>query len=159
MEKILVGMNPVSASSWAGLHALSLAKRINAKVCFLFVVEPKTTSHGEYTYNDAEIEAKRRMEYFVEKAQAERIAVDHYVTEGDYESELIRFIQEKKISMLVLGTPGGHAVAPARFAAFLERIRHRIDCRIEVVHEKSFTGHKRRKEDGNVAHVSTHRWQ
>ncbi|MBW2108311.1 MAG: universal stress protein [Deltaproteobacteria bacterium] len=159
MERILVGMNPASASFWAGLHALSLAKRIDARVCFLYVVDPRSEDHVQHTYQDIRSDAKKTVERFVEKARAEGIAVDYYVSEGDYESELIRFIQEKRITMLVLGAPGGHAVAPARFTSFLDRIRHRVDCRIEVVHEKSFTGNKKRKEDGNVAHVSTHRGQ
>jgi nucleotide-binding universal stress UspA family protein len=99
------------------------------------------------------------MDHFVERARAEGIPVDCYVSEGDYESELVRFIQEKGITMLVLGEPEGRVMAPARFAAFLDRIRHRVDCRIEVLHEKTFTQDKKRKENANVAHISTHRRQ
>jgi nucleotide-binding universal stress UspA family protein len=160
MEKILVGMNPVSTSFWAGLHALNLAKRIDAKICFLHVVDSSSSEDRAHPADqDASSDATRRMDHFVEKARAEGIPVDCYVSEGDYESELVRFVHEKGITMLVLGAPDGHTMAPARFSAFLDRIRHRVDCRIEVLHEKTFTRNKKRKENVNVAHLSTHRRQ
>jgi nucleotide-binding universal stress UspA family protein len=159
MEKILVGMTPVSASFWAGLHALNLAKRINARICLLHVVDSRSSEdRAHHADQDSPGNVTQRMNHFVEKARAEGIPVDCYVSEGDYESELVRFVHEKGITMLVLGAPEGHGLTPARFSAFLDRIRHRVDCRIEVLHEKSFT-RKKRKENVNVAHVSTHRRQ
>jgi nucleotide-binding universal stress UspA family protein len=160
MEKILVGLNHVSASFWAGLHALSLAKRIDARVCFLYVAEPSSPEdRTHHVCQDAPSDAAKRMDHFVEKARVEGIPVDCYVSEGDYESELIRFVHEKGITMLVLGAPEAHTAAPARFSAFLDRIRHRVDCRIEVLHEKTFTRNQKRKENVHVAHVPTHRRQ
>jgi nucleotide-binding universal stress UspA family protein len=158
MERILVGMDPVSASLWAGLHALSLAKRINASVCFLFVLDPETPSDTGKMHKNPEVEVKKRVGQFAEQAQAEKIVVDYYVTEGNYENELIRLIQEKRITLLVLGAPSGRGVATVRFSTFLERIRHRVNCRIEVVHEKNLTADKER-EDDDVARLSTHRGQ
>jgi nucleotide-binding universal stress UspA family protein len=160
MEKILVSMNPVSASFWAGLHALSLAKRIDATVCFLYVLDSRSSEERAHqTYQDAPSDVTKRMDRFVEKARAEGIAVDCYVSEGDYENELIRFVHDKQITMLVLSAPGTQTVTPARFSAFLDRIRHRVDCRIEVLHEKTILRNKKRKENVDVAHVSTHRRQ
>ena len=160
MEKILVGMNPVSTSFWAGMHALNLVKRIDARVCFLYVTDPESSEDREYPpYQDAASDEKERVDHFVEKARAEGIPVDYYVSEGDYESELIRFVHEKGITMLVLGAPAGHQAAPNRFSTFLDRIRHSVNCRIEVLHEKTLAGNQKRKEDVNVAHVSTHRRQ
>jgi nucleotide-binding universal stress UspA family protein len=160
MEKILVGMNPVSASFWAGLHALNLAKRIDARICFLRVVNSRSSEDRSHRADqDTLSDVTKRLDHFVEKARAEGIPVDCYVSEGDYESELVRFVQEKGITMLILGAPEGHGLPPARFSAFLDRIRHRVDCRIEVLHEKPFSQNKKRKENVNVAHLSTHRRQ
>jgi nucleotide-binding universal stress UspA family protein len=160
MENILVGMNPLSASLWAGLHALSLAKRIDARVCFLYVVDSgMPEDRSAPPARSVSRDAAKRMDHFMERGRAERIPVDCYVGEGDYESELIRFVHEKGITMLVLGAPDGHGAARARFSAFLDRIRHRVDCRIEVLHEKPLPRNKKRKGVANVAHVSTDRGQ
>jgi nucleotide-binding universal stress UspA family protein len=160
MEKILVGMNSVSTGFWAGMHALNLAKRIEARVCFLYVTDPGSSEDRERpTYQDAPSDERKRVDHFVEKARAEGIPVDYYVSEGDYESELIRFVHEKGVTMLVLGAPGGHDAAPTRFSSFLDRIRHSVNCRIEVLHEKILASNQKRKEDVNVARVSTHRRQ
>ena len=37
MENILVAMDPAETRFYAGMHALNLAKRINAKVLFLLI--------------------------------------------------------------------------------------------------------------------------
>ena len=122
-------------------------------------MNPEKPSDAENIKKDAENNVRERLGQFVEKAQNEKIAVDYYISEGDYENELIRFIQEKRITLLVLGAPSGQGAATARFSAFLERVRHRVNCRIEVVHEKNFTAQKEREEEEDVARVSTHRGQ
>ncbi|MCG6895275.1 MAG: universal stress protein [Desulfobacteraceae bacterium] len=160
MEKILAGMNPASASYWAGLHALSLAKRIDAQVCFLYVSKSGSTGNpSRWTDREAASDFRARVDHLVEQAREEGISVQYYVSEGNYEGELVRFVHDKKITILVLGAPDGHGTGIARFGNFVDRIRHRVDCRIEVVHEKAFTGNPKRKEKIDVAHVSTHRRQ
>ena len=160
MEKILVGMDPETTSYWAGMHALNLAKRINAKVFFLRVVksEAKDEVPGGIKGNPA-ISARKRLEPLIEKARSEGTVVDDYVSYGEYEKELISFIHENKISMLVLGSPADHEAYKAGFTDFLEKIRHRVDCCIEIVYKKNLTGQKRGKDDSNVAYVSTDRRQ
>lgn len=160
MERILVGIDPESASYWAGMHALNLARRINATVSFLLVLEAEaqgTTQSGGK--KEAEPSVRKRLDPLIEEARSEGIVVDYYVSHGEYENELISFIQENKVTMLVLGSPAEQEAHMASFTAFLEKIRHRVDCRIEIVHEKNVTSHKGRKEDGNVAYVSADRRQ
>jgi nucleotide-binding universal stress UspA family protein len=141
MEKILVGMNPESASYWAGMHALNLAKRINAKVFFLRVTKSEMKDMAlSSVNNDREISTRARLEPLIEKARSEGTPVDYYIIYGEYEKELINFIHENKITMLILGDPADHEADRADFTAFLEKIRHRVDCCIEIVHEKNLTG-------------------
>lgn len=150
MERILVAMNGESTNLWAGIHALNLARRIRASVSFLLVLSP-ITDKGE------DASTKKKMETLIEEARAEGVKVDYYVAYGDYESELITFIQDNKTTLLVVGPPGEGESSEEVFTRFLEKIRHRIDCRIEVIHEKPPASDNSRKGDKDVVPVSTNR--
>jgi len=145
MERILVGMDPEGISRWAGVYALNLAKRIQAKVSFLLVIDPATQRVNPAISNEAEASVKENLEALVEEGLSEGISVDYYMTYGQYETELISFIKQNQISILVLGSPAEQRAAAGNFKHFLEKIRHRVDCRIEVVHEKSISTDKKRR--------------
>lgn len=136
MERILVGMDPEGNSVWAGIHALNLAKRINAKVTFLLVIEPGTDERKENLRKEQETSMMKRLGALVEQGRSEGIKVDSFVIYGAYDKELVRFIKENKITMLVVGLPSDPKGSSGQFADLLEKVRHRIDCRIEVVNQK-----------------------
>ncbi len=144
MERILVGVGPHNQNLWSAVHAMGLAKRMNAKVSFLLVLEPGPKGEEQQT------PYRRKLEAFIEQVRSEGLTVDYYVSQGDYEDELVRFVKEHKVTMLVIDQPlerggrggrggrgarGGRGVASVESANFIEKIRHRVDCRIEVVQE------------------------
>ena len=133
MERILVGIHSPDTSFWAGVHALNLAKRIGARVSFLLVADPV---HGSKHDSEKGFQAslKEKIESLIEQGRSEGIAVDYYLTYGNFETELIRFSQENKVTLLIVEPP--RQKSTGRSSGFLEKIRHRINCRIEVVHEK-----------------------
>lgn len=133
MKRILVGIHSPDTSFWAGVHALNLAKRIGARVSFLLVADP---AHGSKYDSGEGIQAslKEKIESLIEEGRSEGIAVDYYLTYGNFETELIRFSQENRVTLLVVEPP--REKSTERFSSLLEKIRHRINCRIEVVHEK-----------------------
>ena len=139
MERILVTMDPARPHLFAGIHALNLARRISAKVIFLLVLpntpDPSETSAGEKT----EADLKKRVEALIEDARSDGVSVDYYAAYGDYESELISFVQENKVTLLVVESPAGPQETAEAFKNFLDKLRHRINCRIEVVNEKPKT--------------------
>jgi nucleotide-binding universal stress UspA family protein len=137
MERILVGMDPERTSRWAGVYALNLAKRIQAKVSFLLVIDPAVKQSTTAIAKTAETIAKQRLETLIEEGLSEGILVDYYISYGQYEDELVNFIKENQISILVVGLPADQKTFAGNFKNFLEKIRHRVDCRIEVVHEKT----------------------
>ena len=64
--------------------------------------------------------------------------VDYYITHGASEGELIKFIEENGITLLVVGFPlAKERSSGGEFVDVLENIGHRINCRIEVVHERA----------------------
>jgi RNase H-fold protein (predicted Holliday junction resolvase) len=81
--------------------------------------------------------------------------VDCYITYGQYDNELVKFVKENKITMLVVGSPSPREGRFEDFEDLLEKIRHRIDCRIEVVHEKIVKKQKEGEDD--VSSVFTDR--
>lgn len=142
MEKILVAMDPVRTHLFAGNHALHLAKRINAKVHFLLIL-PDSPPPGSVKHNSNESAVKKKVDAVIEEARSEGIKVDYYMTYGDYESELVSFIQENNITLLVLEYPYLHSDASEGYKDFLDKLRHRIDCRIEVVNVKPETSERK----------------
>jgi nucleotide-binding universal stress UspA family protein len=137
MERILVGMAPGRTSLWAGVYALNLAKRIQAKVYFLLVIDPAAKKIKSADSKNADAFEKDHLESLIEEGLSEGILVDYYVAYGQYEDELVNFIRDNHISILVVGSPADPKAAAGNYKNFLEKLRHRVDCRIEVVHEKT----------------------
>ena len=125
MEKILAAMDPAKTHFSAGMHALNLARRIQASVLFLLVHSP-----GEKEVKPA---VQKQLAALIEEARADGVMVEYYVTHGRFESELVSFTRENQITLLVIESPLERNDADG---AFLDKIRHRLNCRIEVVNEK-----------------------
>ena len=153
MEKILVAMDPMRTNFYACIHALNLAKRIKAKVLFLLVFSQPARRIKRPFEEEIAVSVKRRLESFIEEGRSEGIAVDYYLVYGDYENEIVSFVHENRITLLVVESPVEHGHLSEGFKHFLEKIRHRINCRIEVVNEKPVISE--RKEDSSVASVPT----
>lgn len=153
MEKILVVMDPQRPHFFAGIHALNLAKRIKAKVFFLLVFP--TEKPGKSIEPSNATAVKQKVRILLEEARSEGLTVDYYLAYGNYESELVSFVQENKITLLVVESSAERSESKDIFREFLDKLRHRINCRIEVVNEKP--ENLGRKEYNSVAPVFTNR--
>lgn len=157
MEKILVGLYPGKTSLWAAVHALNLSKRINARLFFLLVIDHEAKGSDQSLMHQAKASMKSNLETLIEEGISNGTPVNYYITYGQYDNELVKFVKENKITMLVVGSPTPRDERFDDFEDLLEKIRHRIDCRVEVVHEK--TVKKQRKGDDDVSPVFTDRRQ
>jgi hypothetical protein len=153
MEKILAAINPVRTNFYACIHALNLAKRIKAKVLFLLVFSMPAREMKSFLKEEIAAPVKRRLDSFIEEGRSDGFDVDYYLVYGDFENEIVSFIQENRITLLVIESPPERGQLAEDFKLFLERIRHRINCRIEVVNEKPVL--TERKEDSSVASLPT----
>ena len=134
MERILVGTSPRHGAFAALTRALSLAKRIDAKVHVLFVNQQRTGGgRGAAAKAEAETDERRRLRLMVQQAQEEGVGIDSFVTEGNYEEEVIRFARDRKITLLVSESADREGRASEREAQSLRRILHGISCRVELV--------------------------
>lgn len=139
MERILVAMDTIRTHLFAIIHALHLARRINAKVLFLLVFPIEKTNPEDPSKKSHESAVKKRVDAVIEEARADGIMVDYYITYGDFESELVSFIQDNNITLLVVECPVVRGVAEEACRDLLDKLRHRINCRIEVVNVKPET--------------------
>ena len=145
MERILVGLDLEKTSLWAAVHALNLAKRIQARVYFFLVIDPAAKGSEGSLMRQVEASMKASLESLIKEGISDGIPVDYYISHGQYDNELVKFVKENRITMLVVGSPTPQDGHLEDFDDLIEKIRHRIDCRIEIVHEKSIKKTKKRR--------------
>jgi nucleotide-binding universal stress UspA family protein len=110
------------------------------------VINPGTASKQRDVQEEMEEAARKRVEALIDEGRSEGVVVDYYITYGSYEGELIKFIEENEITLLVVGFPSGGEWGNARESDdVLENIRHRINCKIEVVHERAVATKPKRR--------------
>lgn len=135
MENILVAINPAESRCYAGVHAVNLAKRIQARVVFLLVYPPidgATPPSGE---DRVDVSMNKSLSALIEEARSDGISVECYVARDPFEKEIVSFVKENRITLLVVESPNKR-IPGDEAGDFLNKIRHRINCPIEVVNEK-----------------------
>lgn len=132
MEKLLVAIDG-RRGAWEALsHACSLAKRIQVDLNVLLVIAPVRRNLPQ-TEREVEEEVKKRLALLIETAKAEGITINYFLTEGNYEDEVINFVNNHKIALLVLETIDGDARSASKETASIRALRHRLTCKMEVV--------------------------
>lgn len=139
MERILVSMNAQQAAWEAWSRAISLVKRIgrDARIYALLIV-PQPHSVSPMIEKDIKM-IRERFELQIELAESEGIHIDYYVTEGNYEDEVVRFAEQNKITLLVLESLEEGKQHAKRGGDSLRKIIHRIPCRVELVTPRRIT--------------------
>ncbi|MBI5592494.1 MAG: universal stress protein [Deltaproteobacteria bacterium] len=117
-------------------RAIHLAERIKANVHILLVIFQKSASSPADSLIGLEGEAKKHLELMIETARSNGVNVHHYIAKGNFEAEVIRFVTEKKITLLILGLPHGDSENSVEFNKTLNGIRQNVRCAIELVRRK-----------------------
>jgi nucleotide-binding universal stress UspA family protein len=151
MEHILVSMDirqdadspfpPLTQDETGGFlaavyRAIHLAERIKANVHILLIWYQEPASSQVDAFTGLEDAAKKHLELMIEKARANGVSVHYYVSKGTFEDEVIRFVAEKKVTLLILGLPQGDAERSVEFNKALYAIRQNVRCAIELVRRK-----------------------
>jgi K+-sensing histidine kinase KdpD len=108
-------------------RAISLARRIDAKLYALLLTPPSSKTAGG---------VRKRLELLIELAKSEGVSVDYFVAEGNYEEEVIRFVEQNRITLLVAESPDEDNSNSERDMSQIRRISHRISCRVELVSQR-----------------------
>ncbi|QJT09716.1 universal stress protein [Oceanidesulfovibrio marinus] len=133
MERILVSMNRGKVPWEALSRSIALAKRIGASLYVLSVFPPGKPDAGP------DPDSRRKLDQQIKDASDDGLHVDSFISEGSYEQEVIRFVEQNKITLLVTeyGNIGrGHS---EQEWASLQTIRHRVSCRVEIVTPRRMT--------------------
>lgn len=85
----------------------------------------------------------RRLDHLIHEARTNGIPTEHHTTFGNFENELVRHVQENRVTLVVVESAAGTDTAGVD-RHLLDRLRHRLGCRIEVVNAKPKT--PKRKE-------------
>ena len=132
MERILVSMNCLNGSWGALSRAVSLAERIDAKLYALLVLPPPPEGAGGED-RAVSCRTRERLELLIETAKSEGSPIDYFISEGNYEEEVIRFVRQNRITLVIADAPDGEGPAAERDLAQIRKIQHRIACRVELV--------------------------
>ncbi len=133
MERILVSMNSQCGAWGAWSRAISLARRIDAKLYALLVLPPSMKASGGIEEHTTAKGVRERLELLIELAKSEGNRIDYFISEGNYEEEVIRFVQQNRITLLVAEPPEEESRHSERELAPIRKIQHRIACRVELV--------------------------
>ena len=151
MEHILVSMDirqdaenlfPLLTQSDTGgflaavYRAIHLAERIQANLHILLVLYRKPAAFTSDALIGLEDAAIKHLELMIEKARSNGVNVHYYIAKGNFEEEVIRFVAEKKITLLILGLPQGDSENSVEFKKTLYAIRQNVRCAIELVRRK-----------------------
>lgn len=143
VERILVSIDMRGACLGALYRAIHLAARIKASVDVLLVSNHSPCAPHEEILPEMERSFKNGLELLIERGKSDGVKVNHYVACGDYEEEVIRFVRDRRITLLVLDqpeSPPGAADSLREFERSVSRIRRRVDCSIELVQRKETAG-------------------
>lgn len=136
MERILVGIDPRMTGLWSVVFALNLAKRMDVKISVLLVVESAQSGKTREPANDAS-SLRSRLEKIIQDGRSDGTPIDYFLARGSFKDELIRFIQEKKISLLIVDYPlADQSNGLENMPELLGEIKLRTGCRIEMVHSR-----------------------
>jgi nucleotide-binding universal stress UspA family protein len=117
-------------------RAIHLAERIKANVHILLVWYPEPAASLADDFKGLEDAAKKHLELMIENARSNGVSVHCYIVKGNFEAEVIRFVAEKKITLLILGLPHGDSERSVEFNKTLNGIRQNVRCAIELVRRK-----------------------
>ena len=146
MERILVSMNCRNGSWGALSRAVSLARRIDAKLFALLVLPPCPEGTGAEERNLACGGIRERLELLIEIAKSEGSRIDYFISEGDYEEEVIRFVQQNRVTLVIVENPDEESPNSERDLAQIRKIQHRISCRVELVSPRKMQNLQHRRK-------------
>ncbi|HCW75681.1 MAG: hypothetical protein AUJ48_04640 [Deltaproteobacteria bacterium CG1_02_45_11] len=132
MEKILVAIDTNMTSLWSLVYALNLAKRMQIRISILLFSNSSVSVHAQQEKTNSKFSIKTEIEKLIAEGRSDGIYIDYYHTCGSYKDEIIKFIQEKKINLLVIEKH----ITDKNLSEFIEEIKLRTSGRIELVQPK-----------------------
>ncbi len=122
MERILAVIDAKELAQEALFRACYLAQRTKAKVCVLLILP-------ENSADRVESHAREQLEPLIERERLRGIPIEYFIVEGNFKREVVRFIMEHHIDIIVLAQTD----EKLKIAIDIQRI---TGCRTEFVRYK-----------------------
>lgn len=122
-EKILVPLGPRNRELKGVYHALALADRMKASVYILLLEPPADRDELSTWVEEALLDV-------INNARQAGLAVSYHIAKGPFEEEVLGFVKEEDIDLVVFGGDEAHTVPS------LLRIKARVPIQIIQVNEK-----------------------
>jgi nucleotide-binding universal stress UspA family protein len=140
MKRILVALETGESQLWPAVHAINLAKRMGGRVTVLRILPIDRSGENLSQQHRSQGPFQERLDTFIEQERSQGVSVEYHIANGNYEDELVNFIREAKVDILVLAAPHLLRRGRRQRESSISSIRHRVNCRIELVYEKPETG-------------------
>jgi len=122
-------------------YALDMAKNCNAKLYILHVIYDVATASGLYVphvsfdemYRDIEKSARKELEKFGCEELKDLKDVEYAVLRGIPYEGILKFAQEKNISIIVIGTHGRKGLDHFLFGSTAEKVVRYAPCPVLTV--------------------------
>ena len=141
LKKLLVPTDFSESARHALTYGTSFAREYGAELTLLHVVENLTVGYASdlfpvpmaEVFQEISGYAKAELSKLAKVAREKDVAVVEQVVQGKPSAEIIRFAQEQKIDMIVLGTHGKGMLDQALFGSTTERVVRRSPCPVLTV--------------------------
>jgi nucleotide-binding universal stress UspA family protein len=129
IKKILCAVDLSEISAQVADYAKTLAQALNAEVKVIYVA-PTLTQYVGFHVPPSSIEsfvgeivsgAEKSMDAFIEERFA-GVKVDGYVANGYAAEEILKFAEEQKVDMIIMGTHGRRGIDRILFGSVAEKI-------------------------------------
>ena len=136
LKRLLVPTDFSESARHALIYGISFAREYEAELQLLHVVETLTVGYASdlfpvpmaEVFQEISGYAKAELSKLAKVAREKDVAVVEQVVQGKPSAEIIRFAQEQKIDMIVLGTHGKGLLDKALFGSTTERVVRNGPC-------------------------------
>ncbi|MCS7229953.1 MAG: universal stress protein [Candidatus Kryptonium sp.] len=140
IKKILLPTDLSPASISAFKYAKSLAEKYGASIYVLYILEniPILAIHGldltlERVEKNMEENAKQQLEKIVKENLKTKSKVQIFIRKGVVDDEILKFADEKKVDLIVMGTHGRTGIEYTLLGSITEKIVRKAKCPVLTI--------------------------
>lgn len=141
LQRILVATDFSEHSDKAVRYGAAMAKKLEAELHLLHVVQPTPVMYEEGMYfptdADEQLEAAAQQQLqTLEVAGSEGVAIVRQVVRGAPFVEILRYAKDQSVNLIVVGTHGRGAIAHILLGSVAERVVRKAACPVLVVRDQ-----------------------
>lgn len=139
LSKILVPTDGSEPSMRAAEFAIKLAKKFNAEIITVYVIDRLIMEEVSKVHEKQELEdeikrkAERSLNYVVKSAEIEGLKASPILLEGQPYDQIIRQAETSGVDIIVMGTTGRRGMERILIGSVAERVIEYAPCPVLVV--------------------------